>query len=585
MKSRRRLHRNATRIAQIRFLPPVAAGALAAAMVALACLLPGPSSEPASPGAPAADPGPAPAAGPAASSPDAAEAAKPAVAPSPAKPPDPVEGSWGNAEVDAAYLVSGDEGAAVSHVPGVAFTADGRRLLAGTSGGALYLWDAEERKALGRMQCADGEVECLGIRGDGRYAVCGLKAGGLCAVDLQGGETVSRIAGVKARWIEPVPKAAEVSVASGRGVEIRGLPRLELLRRFEDHEKDVAHVAWRADGGAFASVGEDGKLVVRAFPGDRVVHEARVQEPLYAVAFHPAGKRLAYGGRDRKIRQRELDDGRETILPGDQPYWITALGYSPDGKHLAVGDECCDIWVFETDPPKRIFHSKHHEECQPTSVAWSPDGRRFLFGCRPNAHAGRPTKQEEMVLQEARTMPEVRTLDPPIEAKNRAIRERIGSPEHRGLVDEAAGILKRRQEAIAADLEKAGQAARARKVREAIGDEGRRGHAVEALASRDPRAALEAFARDLARGAYGEEEPVYAKGGESEAARFSFHSGDGRNDAAEIGALRVRLRSDLELAGLRSERGVLSGRREEEVRKAAEAIRKGFSVSRWALKK
>lgn len=48
-----------------------------------------------------------------------------------------------------------------------------------------------------------------------------------------------------------------------------------------------------------------------------------------------------------------------------------------------------------------IFHNKHHIECWLNSVAWAPDNQTFLFGCRPNSHAGKPAVHQALTITEA----------------------------------------------------------------------------------------------------------------------------------------------------------------------------------------
>ncbi|MHC4224104.1 MAG: WD40 repeat domain-containing protein, partial [Planctomycetota bacterium] len=112
-------------------------------------------------------------------------------------------------------------------------------------------------------------------------------------------------------------------------------------------------------------------------------------------------KCVAYGGVDRQVYQYSLAEKKEEVISKGQPFWITCLGYSPDGRRIAVGDESCDIWLYEVSSKKRLFHNKHHVECWLNSVAWAPDNETFLFGCRPNSHAGRPHLHMPLTRAEA----------------------------------------------------------------------------------------------------------------------------------------------------------------------------------------
>ncbi|MCU0723625.1 MAG: WD40 repeat domain-containing protein, partial [Planctomycetes bacterium] len=340
---------------------------------------------------------------------------------------------------------------------------------------------------------------------------------------------------------------------------------------------------------------------------------ARRDQPLYAAAFRPGADFLAYGGRDRKIRYRDLRSGSELVLPGRQPYEITALGFSPDGTHLAVGDESCDIWVYQVDPPKLLFHSKHHHECWLNSVSWTLDGERFLFGCRPNAHAGKPALFEPNVILEARQAEAARNLDPAIAGKDREIRDRAKSPELRRVLTETVRNLKTRKECVAAHLERGGRASEAKRVRESLDAESLENEALRVLAG--PAAApaastivgetdnnedydasrpAEDAVLDPALDGAGWNTAIGAAGGAGGA--FAGRRGAVRplspalaaellKNRAEIDALREKFLCDPVVRRVQDERKALCERQQAEVRKAAAELRQGFNANQWKIRK
>ncbi len=206
------------------------------------------------------------------------------------------------------------------------------------------------------------------------------------------------------------PRGNVAAIGRGAAIELRAIDGWRLLKAAPTaHPGGVHGLAFSPGGGALASVGEDGRLRIWNVPELEVSREIEKAEPLYAVAFSPDGRRIAFGGRARTLHEWRLDgDGGERAIAEGQPYWITAAGYSPDGRTIAVGDESCDIWVFDVESRECLFHSKHHVECWLSTVAWSPGGETFVFGCRPNSRAGKPELYVPNLVAEARQCEDVR---------------------------------------------------------------------------------------------------------------------------------------------------------------------------------
>jgi hypothetical protein len=293
----------------------------------------------------------------------------------------------------------------LSHVPALAFRRDGVGLLAGTAQGEVVAFVGSQRspEVLSRGE----PVTDLRLLPDDRSALVLRADGRLVLRDLVSG-TLTSIAQIEsARRLSVDAAGARVAVARGAAIEIRALPSLSLQATFAATGQ-VNDVTWTANG-ALASVSEEGVLLVR-HPDGRVLARESVGQPLYAVASSPAGRHLAYGGRAKKVWQLDLRTGRSELLLGNQPYFVTTLGYAPQGDRLALGDESCDVWIVDLPTKVVLVHDKHHAECWLTRVVWSPQGERFLFGCRPNTLASKPAVYAANVTREIRAEPETRRL-------------------------------------------------------------------------------------------------------------------------------------------------------------------------------
>ncbi len=352
----------------------------------------------------------------------------------------------------------------ITHAPAVVFTRDGKMLVTATSDGAVVAWDADTREERRRLEVVtDGSISTMAIDRDGEHLVVCRDGGGIKSVDLETGETIAEIEKIATKAVAVAPDGASIAMAVGNAVEIRAVPGLELQRTLEGHEAAVTDVEWSPDGKLVVSAGQDGRVRVLDAAGE-VVRELKRGQPVYAVAFAPDGKRFAYGGHERLVTQVEIASGEETLISGAdrQPYWITSLGYSPDGSEIAVGDESCDVWLHEVEARKLLFHGKHHVECWLEAPAWSPDGEQFVFGCRPNTHSGVPAVWAGNDIAEAQLAKGYRDNGVVLRQLRERLIDQARAPENAVMNGQLLALLERREALLGNGGEDGRKAAQAR---------------------------------------------------------------------------------------------------------------------------
>lgn len=305
----------------------------------------------------------------------------------------------GVADLQTSFLVPAGASGVPSHTPALAFDAEGEALVVATASGEVVVFDAETQALRRRVGLPEEGGDAVSISSSGRTAAWVLKSGRVAVVDVASGQASIPDSALSAEGVALSPDGKTLAVWRGAALELRELPLLRPHEKLGGHASAVTAAAWAPDGKTLASVGRDGRLVLHA-PGKPGVALAKEGQALYAVAFNPDGRRIAFGGHSRRISEYDLATGSALQLSQDQPYWITHLGYSPDGAWLAVGDESCDIWLYDLKARERKFHYKHHVECWLSSVAWTPDGERLAFGCRPNG-SGTPTRMPALSRAEA----------------------------------------------------------------------------------------------------------------------------------------------------------------------------------------
>jgi WD40 repeat protein len=95
-------------------------------------------------------------------------------------------------------------------------------------------------------------------------------------------------------------------------------------------------------------------------------------DDVYAVAFHPDGKRLATGGRDRAVWLWDLERGELVArLPGHTSY-IWSLAFSPDGKTLASGSGDFTVRLWDAEPLRTRYQARREAE------ALRPEAERLV---------------------------------------------------------------------------------------------------------------------------------------------------------------------------------------------------------------
>lgn len=231
----------------------------------------------------------------------------------------------------------------------VAVSDDGHRLAMAEPAG-IRVWDTgvenwhDHLRDGGRLLTTGGaKLTSMAISADGRQVVAGDDAGTLKIWDMSQPEPTARSIGRK-------------------------------------HDGRITSVAISGRG-AIASTGVDGTVNVLAPDGTEVAH-ITVGAMVFAVAFHPAGDRLAVGTADGALRLFGLNGVAVSAGPQNpraHPDGVMALAYSPDGSLLASGgaDAMVRLWNGDTLAPVRELAG---HTATVTSIAFNADGSRLASG-------------------------------------------------------------------------------------------------------------------------------------------------------------------------------------------------------------
>ena len=262
---------------------------------------------------------------------------------------------------------------------GVAFNADGSRF-ASSASGALIIWDAATRRPMGDPLRADEDFLHVAFSFDGKLIAASTAAYGAHPSRVYVWDVASHRA-----LVEPIlgsnfafsPTNALLAIAQYEELLLYDLKSHRLGRQhLTGHTKNIASIAFSADGALVAAGAEDHTIVLWDVKSQRALgtlkgHEGTVESLL----FDPRAEFLYSGSHDGTLFKWNL----ENLEAADMPLKsvgaaISCIYLTPEGqlKVLALDQQRVVILDVNDDPPlgRRIKAPDSHN----ANIAFSPDG-------------------------------------------------------------------------------------------------------------------------------------------------------------------------------------------------------------------
>ncbi|EJF65001.1 hypothetical protein DICSQDRAFT_14200, partial [Dichomitus squalens LYAD-421 SS1] len=334
--------------------------------------------------------------------------------------------------------LSGHEGAVCT----VAYSPDGRRIVSGSLDKTLQLWDAETGEALYELSC-DSWVYRVAFSPDGRHIAIALSDSTLRIWDSTTGEDVCEpLRGHEGavRCVAYSPDAHRIVSGGEDGIicvwstETLGIVDRRILghaslvyciafsptrqyivsgsvdrtvrvwdviegkavgKPFEGHTKPVTSVLFSLDGLRIVSGGSlDSTILV----WDLRTHQtlATIFHPIltliWSLSLSPDGRRVAAGCGNGLISIWDMETYEMVGGPfvGHSGY-ARDVTFSPDGRHIASGSDDTTIRIWSAEESVSVESPDSPDDVssdssvfaytrRPTSLAYSPDGRRIISG-------------------------------------------------------------------------------------------------------------------------------------------------------------------------------------------------------------
>ena len=282
---------------------------------------------------------------------------------------------------------------------GLAFSHDGRLLLAGSATGAnqnaLSFWDVDGgREArppyLFPPWRRESWVSSLAAAPDGKTVYASLQQmGSVFRLSLDGGDAQEWIhTGQNEPWKMALSRDGRLLVTASPFDNtariwdaVTGDPVGPPLR----HDGSVNAVAFRPDGAVVLTGSDDETTRLwDAKTGAPLGTPQRHGTAIRAAAFSPNGRLILTGGRDRFAQLWGAADGQPVGASMEQGGAVSCVAFSPDGRLLLVAGEdgAARFWHAASNRP--IGPPLWHRTAAAVVVAWSPRGDVVATGANDN---------------------------------------------------------------------------------------------------------------------------------------------------------------------------------------------------------
>lgn len=145
----------------------------------------------------------------------------------------------------------------------------------------------------------------------------------------------------------------------------------ERLKPPEDYEQAFRDFLPSNDGKFLAWTDEWFRLRIRHLPTGRVV-TVKGEQTRRPMAFSPDDKRLAVCDHDGTIRLIDPHTGRFQHTADSPPTAAKQTAISPDGKWVATGHACGEVWVWDAATGKPLWHTEPEGELR--ELHFNPTG-------------------------------------------------------------------------------------------------------------------------------------------------------------------------------------------------------------------
>lgn len=205
-------------------------------------------------------------------------------------------------------------------VQAIAWSPNGKTLVASSAAGEVMLWQGVETLYATSLQDATGQsVDCLAVSRDGQFLAASGQDGRVKIWRLNTCELIATLENARYSWVDKLawsPTSNQLAFSLGRYVQVWDADNGKIAVTLNFDASSVLGIDWRSDGQYLAIGGYQGVKIWNSQDWDDEPYVLIVPSASVAIASSPDGKYIASGNMDRTIAVLEWNSPHPWVMRG-----------------------------------------------------------------------------------------------------------------------------------------------------------------------------------------------------------------------------------------------------------------------------